>query len=128
MVEKITEHEYMDVYRIRDGVLLKVKKYKQSDTRHIGWHNIKEYKASLEKLTGLKNLYKVISDIECKYGSWKLSAGDIIFENEHVIPTNNYMEYRYEVKTTGECFSGNWGEFGDIMMDIAKICESYLDE
>ena len=127
-MEQITKHEYLDVYRIADGVLLKVKKYKDSETCHIGWHTIEKYKSSLTKLKGLKNLFVVNSDIKCEYGWFELNVGDVIFESEHIIPITNPSEYRYEIKTTGEMFSGNYKEVSNYLYIIIEIMDKYLNE
>lgn len=121
-MEQILSHEFLDVYRITDGVLLNVKKYKLPD-HHWGYHKYKNDKKLMKKLDGLKNLYRVTKDVD---DEWRpLKVGDIIYNYNKITPVNNYLEYRFEIKTTGECFSGGYVLFGSYLAEINMIIEKY---
>lgn len=124
-MEQITKHEYLDVYRVADGVLLNVKKYKEEDTN---WAYSNHYndKMVFKKIKGLKNLYECILDVVGKY--YSISVGDIIYGTNKISLITNATEYRYEIKTTGEMFSGDYKEVSNYLYVIIEVMDRYLNE
>ena len=65
--------------------------------------------------------YKYVDDKWCS-----VKVGDIIFNSDKIIPTNNPSEYRFEIKTTGESFAGCYTEVNKYISEINNIIESYF--
>jgi hypothetical protein len=126
-MEQITKHEYLDVYRITDGVLLNVKKYKETQCRFY-WHDFDKNKKSFVKLSGLKNLYIANKDIEYGYEGNILAKGSLVYGGIYIVPLTNPAEYRFEIKTTDECFSGDYEETSSYLLLIIEVMGRYLNK
>lgn len=122
-MEQITKHWLLDVYRITDGVLLNVKKY---EVDRMAFHTLKESKKSFDKLNGLKNLYRANEDIKDKYSDkFIFKCGEYYYDNFKIIPTSDVDKFRFEIKTTGESFSGNSEIFTQYLSEISYIMSRY---
>jgi len=96
--QTVQENEYLDVYRITEGVLLKVYKVRAIE----GVYFIDINKRKMEKIS--KDIYK-LKEKNSVYGTI-LEAGTIVLENVPVKITE-LKNYRYEIKTTGNSLGGS---------------------
>ncbi len=128
MFEILQEHEIQDIYRVCSGVLLKVNKFAISDI-HWNWVDTKNHKKSLSKVEGIKNCFKLKEDVVVnKYLHTKgdiVLKDTIIFEDFIIKPINNPYNYFYELKTTGNSFSGDFNGFNELLATIEQIKSRY---
>lgn len=126
-MEVLCKSDYQDLYRIKDGVLLVVNKfnYKKTDNRRgiivcdISRKTVKKYNDGCQdQLKVLKNEY------ECKYEQCVLEAGTVLYSGYAVelVPKENWD---YQIKTTGDLFSGNQDDILKLIDEIKKLIESY---
>ena len=121
MAEKITSTECLDVYRITDGVLFKVYKcnfisYMYSDFN----------KRQHEKIA--ENVYRTKKQIVLRGFACEsiIPEGSYIVEDNWVEPTSDYTKFRFELKTTGDCFAGDINKINKYFSAIDKITKTYL--
>ena len=132
-IEIVQQHKIRDVYRITDGVLIKVNKFKQNERDGWYWSTTQKYKNQMEKVDGIKNCFKLKEDCVRPYwtplgdGVSNSPAGTIIFEDcpIEILDISQKEEWFYELKTTGQAFSGDYGEFEMLLDKVKKILDSY---
>jgi hypothetical protein len=128
--EIVQTHEYQDIYRITDGVLLKINKFKNTNTSPYWYRSSTEkYKKQLKKVSGIKQCYILKEDINliwCEYGR-TVPKGTVIFEYCDVQPLgiSEKDKWFYELKTTSSAFSGNLKKFKELIEMVNEILESY---
>lgn len=120
--EVVQKHEYQDIYRLKYGVLMIVKKFKYSDYdwcfRHTNKNELK-----LTKIKGIKNCYKTKEDIVVHDDV--LPRGSVILDHEIILITSDEKDFFYELKTTGSNFSGDRKEFQILLGTIQNILNNY---
>lgn len=118
----LAETEYQDLYRVTDGVLLVVNKFKPIDysgktTRHIYIYSSDAKTGKYNK--GCQDCLKVLkNDYYDKYADVTIPKGTVLYHSTPVEPTTDELEYRYQIKTTGELFSGSLDEMDKMLSDI----------
>ena len=118
----LAETEYQDLYRVTDGVLLVVNKFKPIDysgktTRHIYIYSSDAKIGKYNK--GCQDCLKVLkNDYYDKYADVTIPKGTVLYHSTPVEPTTDELEYRYQIKTTGELFSGSLDEMDKMLSDI----------
>ena len=120
MTKQIIKTDYLDVFRIKDGVLLKV--YKCNVISHIYCDYNKR------KCTKLAdNVYETKEPIILRAfgGENVIPAGAGIVENSWVEKLSDYRDFMIQLKTTGDCFSGDISAIKKYWNDIDSILESY---
>lgn len=119
MTERIFKSEYQDVYRIKDGVLLLVNKYE---------HNYNIYPWTIHQdskpYLGSKYLKILISNYEHEDYTcgkiWRVPKGMILADCRPVKLVNK-NKWKYEIKTTGNAFSGDKQEIIKYFNEIVSI-------
>lgn len=112
-MEVVINNRFFKQVRIRDGILLNIRKY---EIKGVIW-GVRQ----LKKIEPC--LYHPKVDIKDERTGTTLTTKDFIFKPYnsasyyHVVDKSK-EEWRYEVKTTGESFSGTRGEIKSIMRDI----------
>ena len=116
----LAETEYQDLYRVTDGVLLVVNKFKPIDYisrfgRRIGFL----YSAKLSKYNkDCQNCLKVLkNDYYDKYADIKIPKGTVTY-NDRPVELVDKSDYKYQIKTTGDLFSGSADEMETMLSDI----------
>lgn len=116
-MQVIVKTEYQDVYRITNGVLLVVNKFKPicyNRTVVLFRAKVKSYNKGCQKeLKVLKEDYDSFSEIT-------IPRGTIIYHDRPVEIVNK-EHYTYQIKTTGESFSGNSNYILKLINDISEI-------
>lgn len=129
-MEEIIKSEYEDVYRVKDGVTLHVKKYRK--VCDVGTDKYKRIKS--KDRDKLKNYIRGKNHRHCHL---KIAAEDIkvdngfswisdhtiepkgsVFDGDFLLETVSPSFYRYEIKTTGNSFSGSVIDINEIIADI----------
>ena len=118
----LCKSEYQDIYRIKDGVLLVVNKFDYTIGEEGYYKRIDVNKTNSKKYeNGCKDLKVVTSKIVQHDGSI-VKAGQVLYHNYlvKIVPKD---KWDYQIKTTGDMFSGNAKElleYIDNIIDIIK--------
>lgn len=114
---------YQDIYRIKDGVLLVVNKFKPIDYSNITDKYISLYKPKTRKYKkGCQDCLKILKeDYYDKYADITVPMNTVIYRNTPVELLTDKSEYEYQIKTTGEMFSGNSEEITEYIDDIIHV-------
>lgn len=118
-MEQICKSDYQDVYRIKDGVLLVINKFKRMTINgkiafvgYIG--QTKNYAKGCKGLSVLK------ADFYYGYLNTTFRAGQVLYDGYPVELTDS-KEWTYQIKTTGDSFSGNLEEMSWLIAQITKL-------
>lgn len=106
-METVVESEYQDIYRVTDGVLLIVNKFRRID-----------YSSQIERCVILyegkyksynKNCQKQLKMLkeDCNMYGITIPKGTVTYDLFPVEIVSDKADYKYEIKTTGNMFSGN---------------------
>lgn len=125
-MEIVVQTDYQDIYRITDGVLLIVNKfipidYSDKTSEYVSVFTRKARVRSYNR--NCQNYLKVLKenyDYHCPITIPKETA---LYMSTPVICTENKHRWKYELKTTGTSFSGNHGDFSDMLGDIIQILD-----
>lgn len=124
-MEVVTKTEYQDVYRVTDGVLLVVNKFVPMFKNNCNYYEEnRKRKYSAET----KDLYVLQRDYEDEYNMFpeKLLKGTVTYLSRPVVSTNNPTDWTYQLKTTGDAFSGNVFRFKELLSStlyIVRTCQ-----
>ena len=112
----LAETEYQDLYRVTDGVLLGVNKFKPIDySKYVSLYTAKTSKYHKGCQDGLKVLK---NDYHHSYADVIIPKGTVIYHNVPVEPVTDKSEITYQIKTTGDLFSGNAERMQEMFEDI----------
>ena len=124
-MEIIAQTDYQDIYRITDGVLLVVNKFVPIDYSDQTKEYIHIYRDEAKYKSYNKNCQtwlKVLKEnYESKYCPVVVSKGTVTYMNIPVISTKDKGKWKYELKTTGTAFSGNYDTMLE-MLDTVVDC------
>lgn len=125
IMQTLCESEYQDIYRIKDGVLLVVNKFKPIDYSKITDGYVYIYNSKTHKYKkGCQNCLKILKeDYICydEYADITIPKGTVVYYNTPVELLLDKSEYQYQIKTTGEMFSGNSKEIIEYINDIISV-------
>lgn len=121
MIEILCKSDYQDVYRIKDGVLLVVNKFKYKIDEN-GWRISCYYSDAKRKkyCKGCKSLMILTEDYYILRNDFVLKAGTV-FYNGCVVELAPKEEWNYQIKTTGDLFSGTSEEVLKYIEEIINI-------
>ena len=120
-MQTLANTEYQDLYRVTDGVLLVVNKFKyklDNKGNHIYVYSNGKRK-SYHK--GCQKQLQVLGSDWTNYDETvTLKKGDVLYCNYPVelVPQN---EWEYQIKTTGDLFSGNKEDMEQMLSDILYL-------
>ena len=121
-IQILAETEYQDLYRVTDGVLLVVNKFKPIDysektDRHIYLYSSSAKSCKYNK--SCQDCLKVLkNDYYDKYADVMIPKGTVLYHSTPVELTTDELEYQYQIKTTGDLFSGDVNEMENMLSDI----------
>ncbi len=121
-MEIVTQTDYQDIYRITDGVLFIVNKFVPIDysdqTKEFVYLHRSEakYKSYNRNCQNWLNVLK--EDYEYKYCPVIIPKETVTYIDIPVICTNDKDKWKYELKTTGTAFSGNYDTMLDMVTDV----------
>lgn len=122
-MEILAKTSYQDVYRITDGVLLIVNKFKYKrfgDDNHIGIVYGDAKKRSYR--VGCQKWLKILTeDYQNPYEKWCVLAGQVLYQDKPVEVEPDESKWEYQLKTTGEMFSGNTEKFKGLLESIIEL-------
>ena len=124
----VAQTEYQDIYRITDGVLLIINKFEPLYIEGVEYPRVypvnragmRSYnKNCQQQLKVLKNEW------HCKGSwytpAWSIPAGTVLYGSIPVITVSDKNKWQYEIKTTGNMFSGNAIEILEMLRDIENV-------
>lgn len=123
MVEILAETEYQDLYRITDGVLLVVNKFKPIDYEKDKYVSLYDPKVKSYNKGCQKRLKILKEDYYSKYEDVTVSQGTVLYYGRPVELVDK-SEWNYQVKTTGEALSGDYHEITELLKSILKKVNS----
>lgn len=124
-MQTVVETEYQDIYRVKDGALLIVNKFKPIDYStqtdsfvrvYDDYRNCRQYNKNCQRHLKVlkKDVYVSLSDIT-------IPKGTVLYQGRPVNSINNAEEFEYQIKTTSDSFSGNSSEMAFMLNDIMNI-------
>lgn len=111
-MEVVVQTDYQDIYRITDGVLFIVNKFIPIDYSNDIPEKIYVYQSDMKyRLYNKfcqKRLKVLKEDYKNKYCPVVIPKGTVMYMNTPVICTKDKTKWKYELKTTGSAFSGDF--------------------
>lgn len=111
-MEIVAQTDYQDIYRITDGVLFIVNKFISIDYSNLTDDRIHIYRKEAKYKSYNKNCQnwlKVLKkDYKYEYYPIIIPKGTVTYMDIPVICTNDKDKWKYELKTTGTAFSGDY--------------------
>ena len=124
-MEIVAQTDYQDIYRITDGVLFIVNKFISIDYSNLIDERIHIYRKEAKYKSYNKNCQnwlKVLKkDYKYEYYPIIIPKGTVTYMDIPVICTNDKDKWKYELKTTGSCFSGNYDKMLDLITEVYNI-------
>ena len=113
-MEAVVESEYQDIYRVTDGVLLIVNKFRYIDYSSQTERCVILYKGKYKSYN--KNCQKQLKILkeDCNIYGITIPKGTLVYHDFPVELVSDKNYYEYEIKTTGNMFSGN----NDLMLKM----------
>lgn len=121
-MQVLAETEYQDLYRITDGVLLVVNKFKPIDYGEDKYVSLYDPKVKSYNKGCQKQLKILKEDYYSKYEDVTVSQGTVLYYGRPVELARKY-EWNYQIKTTGESLSGDFDEVAELLTSIIKIID-----
>lgn len=124
-MEVLANTEYQDVYRIVDGVLLIVNKFKRIIYDEDKYFRVYFSKAKVKSYDkGCQKWLKVLKeDYYDEYSNITVPKGTVLYQDYPVESTTKPENYIYEIKTTGSAFGGSYNEVMHMINNIRKIMD-----
>lgn len=119
-MEVVAQTDYQDIYRITDGVLLIVNKF--IPIKYEGKEYFRVWKSKQRRYNkNCQEWLKVLqSDYYDEYDNITVPNGTVIYQDRPVVLSTNKADYQYQIKTTGESFSGNSTKMIEMLQNIIK--------
>lgn len=117
-METVVESEYQDIYRVTDGVLLIVNKFKRIDYSSQTERCVILYKRKYKSYN--KNCQKQLKMLkeDCNIYGITIPKGTVTYNLFPVELVSDINDYKYEIKTTGSMFSGNNESMSKMLNEI----------
>lgn len=126
-MEILCQSDYQDVYRVKDGVLLTVNKFKRIPNIN-GRAVVLSYFGRQEQYAeGCHPELKVLTeDFYYGYFNTTFYAGQVLYRGYAVERVDNQEEWEYQIHTFGDSFSAKFGDMLMLLTSIfGQVCESY---
>ncbi|MFB5758991.1 hypothetical protein [Paenibacillus medicaginis] len=117
-MEQIQSHEIKDIWRIREGLLVEVYKYK-SLVYHI--HSKKKEK----RVRGCKGLTELTEDYTDSYYKKTFPKGTLFYYSSPVEPVTDPKQFKIEIKSSGGSIFGSSDEISKVLTDINTLISKY---
>lgn len=126
-MEVLANTEYQDVYRIVDGVLLIINKFKRIIYDEDKYFGVSFSEAKFKSYNkGCQKWLKVLKeDYHDEYSNISVPKGTVLYQYYPVEPTIKKDEHIYEIKIAGGAFGGDYNEVTDIIDNIYKLMDRY---
>lgn len=122
-MQVLAETEYQDLYRITDGVLLVVNKFKPIDYGEDKYVSLYDPKVKSYNKGCQKRLKILKEDYYKQYDDITVPKGTVLYY-ERPVELARKDEWNYQIKTTGESLSGDFNEVTELLNEILKKINS----
>lgn len=124
-MEVLANTEYQDVYRIVDGVLLIVNKFKRIIYDEDKYFRVSFSKSKLKSYNkGCQKWLKVLKeDYHDEYSNISVPKGTVLYQDYPVELTIKPENYIYEIKTTGDAFGGDYSKVMNMIANIREVMD-----
>ncbi|MEO3123223.1 hypothetical protein [Mediterraneibacter gnavus] len=122
-MQALAETEYQDLYRITDGVLLVVNKFKPIDYGEDKYVSLYDPKVKSYNKGCQKRLKILKEDYYKQYDDITVPKGTVLYY-ERPVELARKDEWNYQIKTTGESLSGDFNEVTELLNEILKKINS----
>lgn len=123
MIEILAETEYQDLYRITDGVLLVVNKFKPIYYGKDKWVSLFDPKVKSYNKGCQKQLKILKEDYYSRYEDVTVFQGTVLYYGRPVELACK-EEWNYQIKTTGGSLSGDFDRVTELLNEILKKVNS----
>lgn len=119
-MQVLAKTEYQDLYRVTDGVLLVVNKFIPIEYKNERYFTVSRSKAKQGKYNkGCQDWLKILkADYQDEYSGITVPKGTVTYIDKPVIPTDDQLEWKYEIKTTGNALSGDCHVIESLLSNI----------
>ena len=125
-MEVLCKSDYQDLYRVMDGVLLVVNKFRY--TLENGKYRISTYSKSRDSTVYVKGcqdqLRKLVKPRQSYICGSVCPAGTVVYYG-YLIEKCPVEEYDFQIKTTGDLFSGNAAQLTEVLEEITEKIGEY---
>ena len=119
-MEILCQTEYQDVYRVKNGVLLVINKF-----RIMAREFISAYSKNRPYHKHSKDLRVLTDDYYYSPTKRTYKAGQVVYGGYPVELVDNKEEWTFQIKTTGDALSGTFGEITLLLTNIfERVCET----
>ena len=124
-MKDLANTEYQDVYRIVDGVLLIVNKFKRIIYDEDKYFRVSFSKAKFKSYNkGCQKWLKVLKkDYHDEYSNISVPSGTVLYQDYPIELTIKPENYIYEIKTTGDAFGGSYDEVMHMINNIREVMD-----
>ena len=124
-MEVLANTEYQDTYRITDGVLLIVNKFKRIIYDEDKYFRVSFSKSKLKSYNkGCQKWLKVLKeDYHDEYSNISVPKGTVLYQDYPVELTIKPENYIYEIKTTGDAFGGDYSKVMNMIANIREVMD-----
>lgn len=122
IVQVLAETKYQDLYRITDGVLLVVNKFKPINYGKDKYVSLFDPKVKSYNKGCQKQLKILKEDYYSKYEDVTVPKGTVLYYGRPVELARK-DEWNYQIKTTGEASNGNYHSITELLKNILKIID-----
>lgn len=125
-IEILAETDYQDLYRIADGVLLVINKFKRIEYPSEPYFHVYTSDAKYKSYNkGCQKWLKVLKeDYKSKYHDIVVPKGTVLYMNYPVESTDNKADWTYEIKTTASCLGGDFTTTENMLNTILNIMKN----
>ena len=125
-IEILAETDYQDLYRISDGVLLVINKFKRIEYPSEHYFHVYTSDAKYKSYNkGCQKWLKVLKeDYKNKYNDIVVPKGTILYMDYPVELTSNKADWTYEIKTTASCLGGDFTTTENMLNTILNIMKN----
>lgn len=125
-MELLVQTEYQDVYRIKKGVRLIVNKFKKIIDENGNSDFISIYSKNNPYHNEGRDLRVLTADHYYAPKNKIYKSGQVIFDGSPVELVEDKNEWSYQIKTTGDSFSGKLEDIKLLLEEIlGKVCEAH---
>jgi hypothetical protein len=118
-MEQIQNHPIQDIWRVKYGLLVVVRKYKNVDS----WLNVSSKQVKVVR--GCKNLRELKEDYVDRYSSKVYPKGTLLMGTTPVEAITNVADFYFEVKASGGTIEGSLREVQEALNDVDSILNKY---
>ena len=124
-MEVLANTEYQDTYRITDGALLIVNKFKRIIYDEDKYFRVSFSKSKLKSYNkGCQKWLKVLKeDYHDEYSNISVPKGTVLYQDYPVELTIKPENYIYEIKTTGDAFGGDYSKVMNMIANIREVMD-----